>query len=57
MMPHVIEWHCSMLNFFLRFGTPHNKAKILVFGVPNAKDLAFGTPDANDLMHILDINN
>ena len=57
MMPHVIEWHCSMLNIFSRFGTPHNKAKILVFGVPNAKDLAFGTPDANDLMHILDINN
>ena len=42
-----IEHHCSIVLFFLAFGTP-NEAKMLVFGMPNAKIfLAFGTPNAN----------
>ena len=38
--------------FLLAFGTSH-EAKILVFGVPNAKNLAFGTLDANALRYYL----
>ena len=43
-----VEHHCSTMVFLLAFGTSH-EAKILVFGVPNAKNLAFSTPDANAL--------
>ena len=40
--------HYSSMPFLLVFDTSH-KARILVFGVPNAKTLAFGTPNANSL--------
>ena len=47
-----VEHHCSTMVFLLAFGTSH-EAKILVFGVPNAKNLAFGTLDANALRYYL----